>query len=190
MTDVEQAGIQKKTKRKSISKKVRFEVFKRDGFVCQYCGAHPSQAVLEVDHIIPVAEGGADEFDNYITACLPCNRGKGPVSLDRIPQSLADRAAEVAEREAQIRGYTEVMREARWRLEEDVESVNLVSERFAPGYELSESSRVSVRMFIEKLGIFSVIDAMEIAGERWSHRDSKIFRYFCGICWNRIREQE
>lgn len=26
--------------RKSISKKLRFDVFKRDGFKCQYCGAH------------------------------------------------------------------------------------------------------------------------------------------------------
>jgi hypothetical protein len=179
-----------KPKRKGISKKTRFEVFKRDGFVCQYCGAHPPQVVLEVDHIIPVADGGKNEFDNYITACLPCNRGKGAVSLDCIPQSLADKAAEVAEREAQIRGYNEIMQEARHRLEEEVERVNLVYERFVPGYELSDRSRVSVRNFIEKLGVFPVIDAMELAGERWAYRDSKIFRYFCGICWNRIREQE
>ena len=26
---------------RSLSKKARFEIFKRDGFVCQYCGAHP-----------------------------------------------------------------------------------------------------------------------------------------------------
>lgn len=36
------------TKRKSISKKVRFEVFKRDGFSCQYCGATPPGALLHV----------------------------------------------------------------------------------------------------------------------------------------------
>lgn len=178
------------TKRKTISKKTCFEVFKRDGFACQYCGAHPPEVILEVDHIVPVAEGGADEFDNYITACFPCNRGKGTVSLDRIPQSLADKAAEVAEREEQILGYNDVMRAARIRIDEDVESVNLVYERFVPGYELSDSSRVSVRMFVEKLGVFPVIDAMELAGERWAHCNSKVFRYFCGICWNRIREQE
>jgi hypothetical protein len=179
-----------RSKRKPISKKTRFEVFKRDGFVCQYCGSHPPEVVLEVDHIAPIAEGGADEFDNYITACFSCNRGKGATPLDRIPQSLADKATEIAEREAQIRGYNEIMLAARMRIEDDIEAVNRVYERFAPGFELSESSRVSVRMFIEKLGVFPVIDAMELAGERWAHRDSKIFRYFCGICWNRIREQE
>jgi hypothetical protein len=178
------------SERKSISKKTRFEVFKRDGFACQYCGAHPPEVTLEVDHIVPVAEGGPNEFDNYITACFPCNRGKGAVSLDRVPQSLSDKAAEIAEREAQLRGYNDVMQAKRNRLDADVDAVNRVYERFAVGYELSDSSRVSVRNFIEKLGVFPVIDAMEIAGERWGYRDSKIFRYFCGICWNRIREQE
>ena len=45
-------------KRKSITKSVRFEVFKRDGFKCQYCGASAPDVILEVDHIVPVAEGG------------------------------------------------------------------------------------------------------------------------------------
>lgn len=189
MSDETSVCDSEKPRRKAISKKTRFEVFKRDGFACQYCGAHPPEVMLEVDHIVPVAEGGENDFDNYITACFPCNRGKGAVSLDRIPQSLADKAAEVAEREEQIRGYNEVMSAARKRIESEVQAVNRVYERFAVGYELSDSSRVSVRTFIEKLGVFAVIDAMEIAGERWAHRDAKIFRYFCGICWNKIREQ-
>lgn len=36
--------------RKSLSKKTRFEVFKRDSFECQYCGAHPPSTILHVDH--------------------------------------------------------------------------------------------------------------------------------------------
>ena len=64
------------TKRKAISKKTRFEVFKRDGFTCQYCGAHPPQAILHVDHIVPVAEGGGNEDTNLVTACDHCNLGK------------------------------------------------------------------------------------------------------------------
>jgi 5-methylcytosine-specific restriction endonuclease McrA len=50
------------TKRKSISKKARFEVFKRDAFSCQYCGAHPPDSILHVDHIVPVALGGGNEI--------------------------------------------------------------------------------------------------------------------------------
>lgn len=69
-------------KRKSISKKTRFEVFKRDSFKCQYCGKSAPEVVLEVDHIKPVAEGGKTTMLNLITACRDCNRGKGKRKLD------------------------------------------------------------------------------------------------------------
>ena len=45
-------------KRKPISKKLRFEIFKRDKFTCQYCGKMAPDVVLEVDHIKPVCKGG------------------------------------------------------------------------------------------------------------------------------------
>lgn len=44
-------------KRKSTGKRLRFEVFKRDHFTCQYCGAQPPDIVLVADHIVAVAEG-------------------------------------------------------------------------------------------------------------------------------------
>ena len=65
------------TRRKAIPKKVRFEVFKRDKFTCTYCGRKAPDVVLEVDHIIPVAEGGKNDIMNLTTSCRDCNRGKG-----------------------------------------------------------------------------------------------------------------
>ena len=44
-------------KRVPISKALRFEVFKRDSFTCQYCGRSAPEVVLEVDHIVPVSKG-------------------------------------------------------------------------------------------------------------------------------------
>ena len=67
--------------RKSISKKLRYEVFKRDGFCCQYCGRSSPQVMLHVDHIKPVAAGGDNNIMNLITACSDCNLGKGARSL-------------------------------------------------------------------------------------------------------------
>mgnify|MGYP003405974009 CR=1 FL=1 len=52
-------------KRKTISKKIRFEVFKRDNFTCQYCGRMAPDVVLEVDHINPVSKGGDNDISNY-----------------------------------------------------------------------------------------------------------------------------
>jgi excisionase family DNA binding protein len=68
-------------KRKSLSSRRRFEVLKRDGFTCQYCGACPPTAVLHVDHIVPVSRGGENSLTNLITACSECNLGKAAVPL-------------------------------------------------------------------------------------------------------------
>jgi hypothetical protein len=67
--------------RKNPSKRLRFEVFKRDGFSCQYCGQQPPTVVLVADHIDPVKLGGASVIENLITACESCNQGKADKPL-------------------------------------------------------------------------------------------------------------
>jgi len=74
---IEEKKEKKKKERNSMSPKLRFDVFRRDKFVCQYCGACGSNVELEVDHIIPVSRGGTDEMSNLKTTCFDCNRGKG-----------------------------------------------------------------------------------------------------------------
>lgn len=65
-------------KRKSLSKSLRYDVFKRDNFSCQLCGRTPQEdgVKLEVDHIIPVSKGGTNDMSNLQTLCFDCNRGK------------------------------------------------------------------------------------------------------------------
>lgn len=60
-----------------ISRTLRFEVLRRDKFTCTYCGAHPPDTTLTIDHVVPVALGGADTPENLRTACAECNGGKG-----------------------------------------------------------------------------------------------------------------
>ena len=69
-------------KRKNLSKKNRFEVFKRDKFTCAYCGRKAPDIILEVDHIVPVAKSGDNDITNLITSCIDCNRGKRDVPLN------------------------------------------------------------------------------------------------------------
>lgn len=176
------------TPRKTISKKTRFDVFKRDSFACQYCGAHPPAVILHIDHITPLALGGANHIDNYVTACAPCNLGKSATSLAEIPQTLKEKAAEVAERELQIAGYQKVMDEKRLRLEEEAAQVAEVYEEFNPGYTLSATALVSVRQFIDAIGVHAVCTAMEQAYTRPSVRKGQEFKYFCGICWTIIKK--
>lgn len=63
-------------KSRTLSLRKRFFVLKRDGFTCKMCGANGLGVKLEVDHILPVAEGGSDFLDNLQTLCFECNRGK------------------------------------------------------------------------------------------------------------------
>lgn len=176
------------TKRTALSKKTRFEVFKRDGFKCQYCGAHPPAVLLEVDHIVAVASGGKNDMDNLVTSCEACNRGKGARDLTVAPESLGTKAAAIREREEQLKGFYEVMEAKRQRLE--VETW-WVMDALYPGKPetVSRDEFNSARMFIEKLGFHEVLEAAEIAlAAPISYR--KTFKYFCGICWNKVRKAE
>ena len=61
--------------------KMRWEVFTRDNFTCQYCGQSAPDVIITVDHKIPVNAGGQDSLDNLVTACQACNFGKS----DNVP---------------------------------------------------------------------------------------------------------
>ncbi|HAK62171.1 MAG TPA: HNH endonuclease [Alphaproteobacteria bacterium] len=52
----------------------RFNLFLRDGFVCQYCS---SREELTFDHIVPRSRGGRTTWQNVVAACSPCNLSKG-----------------------------------------------------------------------------------------------------------------
>ena len=60
---------------------VRFEVFRRDHFKCQYCGVEAPTGELHVDHVVPKKLGGTDDYWNLVTACSKCNMSKGSKSL-------------------------------------------------------------------------------------------------------------
>lgn len=90
--------------RKALSKKLRFEVFKRDKFTCQYCGKKAPDVILQVDHIDPVDLGGSNEILNLITSCQECNSGKKAIPLDKdvILDKQRRQLEELQERREQI----------------------------------------------------------------------------------------
>jgi 5-methylcytosine-specific restriction endonuclease McrA len=70
------------------------EIFRRDGFRCQYCG-RPS-AHLTLDHVIPRYRGGVHTWENLVSACPPCNRRKGHRTPQEAGMTLFSRPAEPA----------------------------------------------------------------------------------------------
>ncbi len=55
----------------------RRNLFKRDQYMCQYCGCRPSPDDLTIDHVLPRSQGGATSWDNCVLACVDCNHRKG-----------------------------------------------------------------------------------------------------------------
>ncbi len=56
----------------------RFNLFLRDEFSCQYCGAKND---LTFDHVVPRKLGGVTSWENVVAACAPCNLKKGSKTL-------------------------------------------------------------------------------------------------------------
>lgn len=92
------------TNRKQISKRMRFEVLKRDHFTCQYCGGKSPEKILHIDHIKPVSKGGKNTMLNLVTSCVDCNLGKSDklLSDDSTVTKQQKETELMAEKKAQI----------------------------------------------------------------------------------------
>lgn len=66
----------------ALSKRLRYEILRRDNYACRYCGNAAPVAKLTVDHVTPVVLGGTDEPANLVTACVDCNAGKSSSNPD------------------------------------------------------------------------------------------------------------
>jgi hypothetical protein len=71
--------------------------------------------------------------------------------------------------------------------ESDIDEVIAVYDRYYHNYNLVSFQRKSIKDFLQCLPPFEVQAAMAIACSRCPPRD--VFKYFCGICWNKIKQQ-
>jgi 5-methylcytosine-specific restriction endonuclease McrA len=68
------------------------EVFRRDSYTCQYCGARTSH--LTIDHVVPRHRGGDHSWSNLVAACPACNLRKGGRTLQEARMTLLRPVAE------------------------------------------------------------------------------------------------
>lgn len=151
--------------RQPVPKRVRFEVFKRDSFTCQYCGSKAPEVVLHVDHIKPVAGGGSSDILNLVTACVACNAGKGATKLDD-RSAIERQRSQLGELQAR-REQIEMMLEWRDALEAmKTDTVEVISDRIAErggGIGPNESGRADVRRWLQTYGLQEVLAAADEA---------------------------
>lgn len=178
------------SKRKQVPKSVRFEVFKRDKFTCQYCGESAPNVILEIDHITPVSKGGNNEIMNLITSCRDCNRGKTDKKLDDNTAVMVQKKQLDAMQER--REQLEMMLQWRQALEQEIEvEIDAIDVYFQDNtkWGFSDNGRRIIRKLIKRFGFNDVYTACEIAIDRyyngtersWDNALEKIG----GICYNK-----
>jgi hypothetical protein len=156
------------TKRKNLTKTVRFEVFKRDRFTCQYCGEKAPDVVLRCDHIHPVAEGGTNDIINLVTACFDCNAGKGARLLD--DRSAVERQRAQLEAAQERREQLEMM--LQWRDEAEGQKNDAVDEiakrviERGGGYGPNENGRNNIRRWLKRFTVAEVLAGLDEAFDK------------------------
>lgn len=182
--------------RKSISKKIRFEVFKRDSFTCQYCGRMAPDVVLEIDHINPVVNGGNNGIMNLVTSCFDCNRGKGKRKLTDKEEvkKQQDQLKELNEKREQLKMMLEWRSELERFTEEQVATINgLLGSR--TGSSLSEIGKAKANKWIKEFGLTEVLDCMELSINQYYDSKNektvdKVIDYVPKICSVRRRQKD
>lgn len=151
-------------KRKHISKKIRFEVYKRDSFTCQYCGRKAPDVELEVDHIKPVAKGGSNDIMNLVTSCVDCNRGKSDRELDdnSVVEKQRTQLEKLQARNEQLKMMLQWREELANMEDMEVDAVEKVIERHT-GDGINDVGKRIIRNLIKKNGLAEVIECTEIA---------------------------
>lgn len=69
--------------RRRLTPAERRTVYNMTGGKCAYCGTPMSFSDMQVDHVVPLHQGGADEPFNMFPACRSCNHYKRGMSLEK-----------------------------------------------------------------------------------------------------------
>lgn len=87
---------------RGIGSKLRRQILTRNGFTCQVCGAEAGQdsgcepgkkCRLQIDHTIPVSQGGTDDAGNLRAVCVYYNKDKADVIRPASGQAISALAA-------------------------------------------------------------------------------------------------
>ncbi len=162
----------------SVSKKARFEIFKRDSFTCQYCGKNAPDVILELDHIAPISKGGEDDILNLITSCFECNRGKGARELSDNATMNKRHAAlvELQERREQIEMLVDWHKGLMDIADDEVNAVCDLFEDLVPDTSVNDCGRQSIANWIRKYGLALVMESLRASVEQYEELE-KIFNY-------------
>ncbi|MFF7327213.1 HNH endonuclease [[Kitasatospora] papulosa] len=176
----------------AVSKRLRYEVLRRDNHTCRYCGATAPDVPLRVDHVTPVALGGTDTPNNLVTSCEPCNSGKSSATVDSaLVENVADDAIRWAA--AMQQAADDLLEQEKPKLEY---RAGFLKEWNRWGYGegedrkaigLPDDWKASVERFrIAGLPAWVWREIVDVAMGNGKVLDANKFKYCCGIAWNKV----
>ena len=174
-----------------VTKRLRFEVLRRDGYRCRYCGLTASESELTVDHVLPVALGGRCEADNLVAACKDCNAGKSSASPDA---SLVDQVSDDALRWGRaITRSSELIAAQRAEDSQFIEEADWQWTRWTDGndqqmWRPADWQISFMRWASLGLSLDDFIDSIAIAMANDRLYREKVWRYVCGIMWRKAED--
>jgi hypothetical protein len=162
---------------KRVSKRTKFEVFKRDKFRCQYCGKGVPDVVLHVDHITPRSKAGRNDPLNLLTACAGCNLGKADILLSD-ESAIARRRNEIeirATKREQVRMMAEWARGLADAKRDEEEAVVEAINRWIPGQSINDIGRGDIRRWVRKYPLPDLLEAIDEAATAHIDKDFDLF---------------
>lgn len=69
----------------------RENIYTRDKNTCQYCAKKFARSELNLDHVIPVSQGGGTSWENIVCSCVPCNQKKGGLTPTQAKMPLLNK---------------------------------------------------------------------------------------------------
>ena len=166
----------------NVSKSLRFEVLKRDGHACTYCGAKAPDVQLHVDHVMPTALGGTDDPSNLTTACQDCNAGKGSTHPDAPSVQAVD--AKHLQWRAAVALAAQESQQVDPELQRVFDEVTAMFERY---YKVGPAELDHLRNFYEKgLPADVIIASANIAAKNDSVSAAGVFAYTVGVCRKKL----
>jgi hypothetical protein len=152
-------------KRNSLTKTIRFEVFKRDKFTCHYCGRKAPDVVLHVDHIEPVSKGGTDDIVNLITSCFDCNLGKSNKKLsdNTVIEKQRKQLELLQERREQIELMFQWKKSLSKLDDETVEMLKDYADAKIQPFSINDNGKTIISTLLRKYGVNEVLDAIDVS---------------------------
>lgn len=179
----------------AVSKRLRYEILRRDNHACRYCGAAAPDVILTVDHVLAVALGGTDKPENLVAACKDCNAGKSSASPDnQLLQDVSQDALRWAKAIAIVaKGRAVHREELRERYDQFSEWWNhwkIGKGSNSQPVPIGAGWRNSIDQFIDAgLEMEDLEELIHVAMGSKCQPES-VWRYFCGCCWRRIEQAQ